>query len=82
MATDLTVLGVDPVRWAERWGIEPFSHPCNTCGAVRTASIPFVRGTLRGLYSPPCACGDRSWTPYCMVRDYRVGDLFDGTLAE
>lgn len=82
MAHDLIILGSDPKKWAGRYGLDPVSHPCDQCGRVRTASIPFARGTLRGLFSPPCECGNQSRTPYCMVRDPRVGGLFEVTLEE
>lgn len=71
----LLVRGQTPERWAERYGIEPFTHPCDVCGAALTTSIPFAANTLRGLLAPPCACGNLN-TPYCVVRDPKVGDLF------
>lgn len=71
----LIVHGADAARWAKRFGIEPFSHPCRRCGALLTTSVPFAYKTLRGLLAPSCACGNQG-TPYCMVRDPRFGDLF------
>lgn len=62
----LILHGVDPVRWAKRHGIEPASHPCYQCGAELRTTLPFAQGELRGLISPPCACGFEH-TPYCVV---------------
>lgn len=73
----LLVLGVDPKRWAARYDIEPFSAPCDACGAMLTTTVPFVSSSLRGLRAPQCACGNDT-TPYAVVRDYRAGDLFTG----
>ena len=62
----LLVLGSDPKRWAERFGIEPFSHPCIDCGEMLSTSLPFACDSLRGLIAPRCSCGnDRP--PYCVV---------------
>lgn len=61
----MVVHGADPGRWAARYGIEPFTHPCR-CGLPCTTSIPFFRGRLRGLLSPTCPCGNDR-TPYCAV---------------
>jgi hypothetical protein len=73
----LLVLGADPVKWAARFGIRSFSHPCGRCGCVLTTSIPFAYGQFRGLVAPHCECGnDRP--PYGIVRDPRYGDLFSG----
>lgn len=69
--------GVDPVRWARRWGIEPFTFPCSQCERDLTTSIPFAVGALRGLVAPRCACGNYL-TPYAVVRDPRAGDLLIG----
>jgi len=71
----LLVLGATPAPWAERWGIEPFSHPCNECGLLLTTSVPFAVGTLRGLVAPRCVCGNER-TPWCVVRAWVAGDLF------
>jgi lysyl-tRNA synthetase class I len=75
----LRIFGVDVRRWAARYGLEPFSHPCSKCGKVLTTSIPFVCGSLRGLVAPTCKCG-HTGTPYCVARDPKVGDLFAGDL--
>lgn len=72
----LVALGVDPKRWAERYDIEPFTHPCSKCGALLTTTLPFAMGTLRGLLAPVCACGNKN-TPYGVVRDPAHGDLFN-----
>lgn len=66
-ATFLLVLGADPERWAKRYGIEPFTHPCIVCGESCTTSIPFAARGFRGLIAPRCACGHRT-TPYALVR--------------
>lgn len=59
--------GVNPERWADRWGIEPFTAACQDCGATTITSVPFACGELRGLMAPPCeACGNEV-TPYCVV---------------
>lgn len=71
----VAVLGVDPTRWAKRYGIEPFSHACSSCGQLLTTSIPIAFESLRGLLAPTCSCGDEN-TPYCFVRDPKIGDLF------
>lgn len=62
----MKVLGGDPAKWANRYGIEPFTHPCRECGLYFTTSIPIARGTLRGLIAPVCECGNAD-TPYCVV---------------
>ena len=72
-ATFLRVLNSDGVRWARRYGIEPFTHPCSECGREMRTSIPSARGQLRGLIAPVCACGNTN-TPYCVVRYSRFGD--------
>ena len=74
----LVVHGQGARRWAERFGIEPVIAPCSECGGTCVTSIPFACEQLRGLMSPPCACGNEA-TPYCLVRDARFGDLLDGT---
>src|SRR5690606_35019746 len=71
----MLLLGVDPVRWSTRYDIEPFSHPCDTCGTLLTTSIPFAFESLRGLVAPTCRCGNDR-TPYCLVRKASSGDLF------
>jgi hypothetical protein len=71
------VYGVTAEAWADRYGIEVFSHPCIECGRVLTTSIPFAQGQLRGLQAPPCECG-HTQTPYGLVRDSKYGDLFSG----
>ena len=75
----LVIHGADPQRWARRWDLEQYTRPCSRCGAMLTTSIPFASGTLRGLKAPPCECGNER-TPYCVVRDPKHGDLFDGEL--
>jgi hypothetical protein len=54
-----------------------------------TTTRPFAQGTIRGLEAPPCPCGYhdvpegatdktvRNGTPFAIVRDPKVGDLFD-----
>lgn len=66
-ATFLRVLGADPVRWAKRYGIASFTHPCAGCGTPSTTSIPFAAGDHRGLIAPACACGHPT-QPYALVR--------------
>jgi hypothetical protein len=78
-ACDLTVYGVTAEAWSKRYGMVPFTHPCFKCGAPATTTIPFARGTLRGLRAPLCACGHPT-PPYVMVRDAKHGDLLDGDL--
>lgn len=75
----MIVHGITAEAWAKRWGIQPFSYPCSECGRMCTTSIPFAQGTLRGLQSPVCECGNER-TPYGVVRDPAHGDLFDGDL--
>src|SRR5664280_1112433 len=71
----LVVFGMDANRWATRYGIEPFSHACDSCGSLLTTTIPIAFETLRGLRAPQCQCGNEN-TPYCFVRDTKSGDLF------
>lgn len=61
----LRIYGIDAERWARRHGLEPDGAPCYYCGAMLITTIPFVTmvGRLRGLLSPPCACGNEN-TPY------------------
>jgi hypothetical protein len=73
----LRVLGMDPKRWCDRFGIAPFSQPCDSCGRTMTTSIPFACGTLRGLLAPACVCGNQ-YPPYCIVRAPGHGDLLTG----
>lgn len=65
----------DPIAWAARWGLRPFPVKCQKCGRDTVMNIPWASGEWRGLRSPRCVCGHEG-APYCMVRDYRVGDLF------
>lgn len=74
----LIVYGIDPIKWADRFGLLPFTAPCDKCGASLTTSLPFFYSSLRGLRAPQCSCGNKR-TPYCVVRDKRFGDLFSGT---
>ena len=69
---DLLIYGMDVTVWCKRWGLEPFTCLCS-CGQSLTTSIPFVRGTLRGLYAPPCVngCHD-SWVEF-----RRLGERLD-----
>lgn len=66
-ATFLRVLGADPERWAKRYGIAPFTHPCTGCGAPSTTSIPFASVDHRGLIALVCACKHPT-PPYALVR--------------
>lgn len=68
----LYAYGVDPKKWAARFGIEPFTAPCQDCGVVRETVLPLVIGPFRGL-AIDCPCG--SHVPYCFVRE--SGDLFE-----
>lgn len=83
LSTFLTFHGVDPVRWAKRWDLEPFTGTCRGCGAEQTTTLPIARGKLRGLAAPPCPCGHndktvpKGWVrspPYCVTAT--DGDLF------
>jgi hypothetical protein len=73
----LVAHGVDPVQWAARYGLEPFTHPCYRCNEPATTSIPFALATLRGLAAPECACGHPT-PPYCVVSTVGndLADLF------
>lgn len=77
----LYVHGITAEEWTRRYGVQPFSYPCHDCGRMCTTTIPFAQGTLRGLASPTCACGNEK-TPYAMVRDPAYGDLFSGRERE
>jgi hypothetical protein len=65
----LVVHGYDAARWAKRYDIQPFTHPCYKCNAPTTTSIAFASGKCRGLAAPQCACGHPS-PPYCIVGDW------------
>lgn len=80
MAERLMIHGITAEAWATRYDIEPVTVPCPTCGAPKVTSLPFAQGQLRGLAAPDCACGDKGRT-YCLVRDPKHGDLFDGDLS-
>ncbi len=62
----LRVFGVDPAKWARRYGLEPFTVGCKECGLAMSTTIPVARGKLRGLLAPVCECGNAD-TPYCVV---------------
>ena len=72
------IYGITAEEWTRRWGVEAFSYPCSECGRMCTTTIPFVQGSLRGLASPPCPCGNDR-TPFGVVRDPAYGDLFTGS---
>lgn len=67
----LRVYGADPVSWAERYGLEPFTRPCVDCGAEMTTSVAFASGPARGLIAPPCPCGSSDCPPYVAVLFWR-----------
>ena len=71
--------GADPVAWARRYDLLPFSHLCGDCGVELETTLPFVAGDLRGLIAPECACGAKN-PPYCVVRTGGDGSL--GSLIE
>lgn len=73
----LLIFGEDAEKWAARYDIEPFSHPCGRCKRILTTTIPFACGQFRGLIAPQCACGNER-PPCAIVRDPRYGDLFTG----
>ena len=70
--------GACPKSWAKKYDIEPFDLDCSKCGETMTTSLPFTVGQFRGLVAPQCYCGNED-TPYCIVRDFRFGDLFSGS---
>ena len=67
----LYVYGINPKRWADRFGIEPFIAPCQKCGQLSETILPLAMGPFRGL-AIDCPCG--SHVPYCFVA--ANGDLF------
>lgn len=67
----LLVIGGDPVRWAKRYGIEPFTHPCKTCGRPLTTDTPFRYGKHSGLIAAPCVCGDTA-PPYALIIEENI----------
>lgn len=69
----LSGFGIDCDKWAKRYGLEPFSAPCDSCGAVLKTTIPIAVGSLRGLRAPMCTCGCGR-PPYCVVES-RMRDL-------
>lgn len=75
----LYIYYADPVKWAKKYDIEPFSHPCKNCGRLFTTTIPFFQGQFHGLIARECECGSDDRPPYCMVRDPKYGDLFSGS---
>jgi hypothetical protein len=58
--------GQNPERFAKRWGIEPFSIPCDGCGIMLTTDIPFATLIMRGLVAKYCKCGNL-YPPYAVV---------------
>lgn len=60
-----SVHGSNPVRWAKRNGLEPFTHPCSECGKELTTTVPIAFASWRGLSCPPCECGNEN-VPYCI----------------
>lgn len=76
----LFVYGATPEEWERRFGVLAYNHPCSACGRMCRTTLPFAQGTLRGLASPPCECGNAR-TPFVVVRDSRYGDLFTGAEA-
>lgn len=62
----LSVYGVDPGRWAKRYGITPFTAKCGGCGRELTTSVPIFFRSWRGLAAPACECGNED-TPYCVM---------------
>lgn len=73
----VAVHGVSVEKWMKRFGVEPFSAPCEKCGRERTASIPIAYAEFRGLLAPPCECGNDG-NMHCVVVDPRKGDLLEG----
>lgn len=65
--------GIDWRKFARRYDLEPFSAPCNGCGAMVETTLPFAHGDFRGL-AGDCPCGHRG-APYCLVKAH--GDLLD-----
>ena len=62
----LMVHGVTAAHWTRRYGVEPFTAPCQDCGRPLTTTIPFAQGPLRGLKAPQCVCGQNS-APYALL---------------
>jgi len=65
------IYGVNSESWANRYGIQPFEHPC-ACGRVFKTTIPIRSGQLVGLMAENCECGNTD-APFCIVR--ANGDL-------
>jgi hypothetical protein len=74
------VLGTGAAQWAARYNIEPFSVPCDLCGAEQSTTQPFAYQSFRGLVAPKCQCGSDS-TPYCVVAAPGARDLLTGREA-
>ena len=58
----LTVPSADPVKWGERWDIEPFTTECKDCGRLKNACIPWASKYRRGFLAEPCECGSDAST--------------------
>lgn len=71
----LLIHGADPVKWAQRWGIDiPEPVMCD-CGRLKRCDVPYAQGDWRGIQASPCVCGDGSVAPYCVV--HRDGIPFE-----
>lgn len=65
-STFLIVHGADPVRWAKRHNLVPFTAACFKCNAPCSTTLPLVSGPMRGLIAPLCSCG-HPYPPYCLA---------------
>lgn len=73
----LLVYGINWIRWAKRYDLEPFTVQCANCKELVTTDVPFAMGPLRGLMAPYCRCGHQ-YPPYCVVNptDRGLSGLF------
>jgi len=55
-----------PEGWGERWGLVPFTAPCQACGEPLTTTVPVMLGNMPGLAAPVCRCGNER-TPYGLL---------------
>lgn len=75
MTQMLYIYGINPKRWASRFGIEPITAPCQNCGKLIETTLPLIFESFRGL-AIDCSCG--SHVPYCFV--HVTGNLFQQSL--
>lgn len=67
-APRIVLYGFDLQKWMSKWGLDPIDPiPCPKCGTPRAPTLPYLQGSLRGVLSEPCSCGNKSNAPYSFV---------------